>query len=92
MPKESSSDKRHMNLSTGQEVDTGESTMNCKTQRRKMDLSQVHVYVQSAVDSRNWTSINNWQVQLSSQHAVDTAFHCSSVDEGMDSSHPRNGL
>lgn len=87
---EGPSDQSLVALTSADEIDGGEHSVNRKIQSGDVYLSQVHVRQSASVDSRDGPSISDRQVQLSGEEVIDAALRRARIDESVYSLYPRD--
>jgi hypothetical protein len=83
MLEESPPDKRPVKLSSRDQVNAGKQPINRKIKRRDMDLRQVHIYLLAPMDTSHRSPINNGEVQLGRQQAVNATLSCAGVHQSL---------
>jgi len=56
-----------------------------------MNLSQMNVHLLRPMNTRNRTTINNWQIELRRKRTINTTLPGSSINQGIYISDTRNG-
>src|SRR3974390_2747341 len=79
-----------MRLPAGRKVDRCEDTLRREHQARHMNLRQMNIHNLSAANAANLHAVNNWQLKLRRQHAIDTACYSPSIHQGLHVSYSRS--
>lgn len=86
---ECASEEGLVGLSTGRQVNARKRAVDRHVQAQDVDLRQMHVYFLRAMHARHDARIDNWQIELGCENAIDTALGSAGVYQRLYSIHPR---